>query len=349
MKRLLPYILIATIFILIGWFANTAYHLPKNSNPIAQIKPTPLLKYSIENLSQVNFKASTIEVGEIIKDNPTFTSYKFKMQFSPDLSDNLKITSGVINIPKALPAGRQGTGSFPVIVMFRGYVNQETYFMGQGTSPSATVFAQNGFITIAPDFLGYGESDIEAANIFESRFQTYVTAATLLKTISTYKTRSLTWGSNNISIDTNNIYIWGHSNGGQIALTTLEITGVDYPTVLWAPVGRPFPASILYYIDEADDGGKLIIGKLSEFNETYDASKFSLVNYLDKIKAPVQLNQGTADTSVPFWWSDSLVKTLKNIDVDITYIKYPGGNHSLIPSWNQAVENSVLFFRSHLR
>jgi hypothetical protein len=67
MRKVVPFLLIAIIFGLIGWFGNTAYHLPKNSNPIAQIKPTPLLKYSIENLSQTNFKPSTIEIGEIIK------------------------------------------------------------------------------------------------------------------------------------------------------------------------------------------------------------------------------------------------------------------------------------------
>ncbi|MCX6704830.1 MAG: prolyl oligopeptidase family serine peptidase, partial [Candidatus Woesebacteria bacterium] len=261
-------------------------------------------------------------------------SYKFTMKFSPDFSENLKNTIGMINIPK-------GIGPFPVIVMFRGYVDQKTYITGQGTSPSAAVFAQNGFITIAPDFLGYGGSDSEAENIFESRFQTYVTAATLLKSVSDPAFAKATAGK----WDLKNIFLWGHSNGGQVALTTLEITGVDYPTVLWAPVGRPFPASILYYIDEADDGGKLIIGKLAEFNETYDAAKFSLTGYLDKIKAPVLLNQGTADTSVPVWWSDSLVKTLKTGGVDITYIKYPGANHNLVPSWNQAVNNSLLFFK----
>lgn len=336
-KSLFYYILIAVVFVFIGWFANYAYHLPKKSNPISQIKPTPLLKYSIENLSEVYrqevgpLDSGKIEIGEIIEENPTFTSHKFKMQFSPDFSDNLRTTTGMINIPK-------GVGPFPVIVMFRGYVDQKTYSTGQGTAPSAAVFAQNGFITIAPDFLGYGESDIEAANIFESRFQTYITAATTLKSLNSIKD----W-------DGKNIFIWGHSNGGQIALTTLEITGVSYPTVLWAPVARPFPASILYYIDEADDGGRLIIGKLAEFYETYDASKFSLTGYLDTIKAPMLLNQGTADTSVPVWWSDSLVKTLKTNGVDITYVKYPGANHNLIPSWNQAVNTSLLFFKSHLR
>ena len=329
-KKPFYYFLIALIFVLICWFANVAYHLPKNSNPISQIKPTPLLKYSIENLSIATFKSSTIELGKVLKDDPSYTSYEFSLKFSPDFSDNLKTTSGMINIPK-------GPGPFPVIVMFRGYVDKKLYITGEGTAPSATVFAKNGFITVAPDFLGYGDSDAEAGNIFESRFQTYVTGISVLKSVGSIKE----W-------DGKNIFIWGHSNGGQIALTTLEITGVNYPTVLWAPVSRPFPASILYYVDEADDGGKLIIGKLAEFYETYDAAKFSLTGYLATIKAPIQLNQGTADTAVPYWWSDSLVKILNNNKVDITYLKYPGANHSLVPSWNQAVENSISFYKSHL-
>ncbi len=329
-KSFFIYFLIAVIFVVSGWFGNTLYHLPRNSNPISQIKPTPLAKYTIDNLSLAAIKPSEIIIGNVLKDNPTFTSYEFSMKFSPDFSENLKTVSGMINIPK-------GEGPFPIIAMFRGYVNQQTYFIGAGTSPSAGVFAQNGFITVAPDFLGYGDSDMEATNIFESRFQTYVTGATVIKSINSVKQ----W-------DGKNVFIWGHSNGGQIALTTLEITGVDYPTVLWAPVTKPFPASILYYIDEASDSGRLIIGKLAEFFDTYDAGMFSLTGYLDKIKAPVQLNQGTADTAVPYWWSDSFVQALKTDEIDVTYIKYPGANHNFVPSWNEAVENSLQYFKSHL-
>ncbi len=334
-KRTVYWLLFIVVFVLIGWFGRILYTLPKNSNSVTQtislVKPTPLLKYSIGNLSSSSFKPGKVEIGEEIADEPKHTSYKFIYKFSPDFSDNLKSVSGLINIPK-------GEGTFPLIVMFRGYINQETYVTGQGTQPSAKVFSDNGFITIAPDFLGYGESDTEAENIFESRFQTYVTASSLLTSVSSIEK----W-------DEKNIFIWGHSNGGQIALTTLEIMGVDYPTVLWAPVSRSFPASILYYIDEADDGGRLIIGKLAEFNEIYDAEEFSLTNYLYKIKAPILINQGTADTAVPYWWSDSLVKKLDDLSVDVKYKKYAGADHNMLSSWNEAVNSSILFFESFLR
>jgi dipeptidyl aminopeptidase/acylaminoacyl peptidase len=327
----LNYLLIAIVFALIGWFANTAYHLPKNSNPLSQIKPTPLLKYSIENLSTASFKPSQIVIGKLLSDNPKFTSYEFSLAFSPDFSDNLKTTSGIINIPK-------GTGTFPVIVMYRGYVDQNQYTIGEGTQPAATVFAENGFITVAPDFLGYADSTPASNDAFESRFQTYVTAASVLKSVNSIKN----W-------DGKNIFVWAHSNGGQIALTTLEITGVTYPTALWAPVSRPFPNSVLVYTNESDDQGKFLIAQLAAFEDTYDANLFSLTNYLTKIKATIQLNQGTADTEVPYFWSDQLAQSLKEATVSATYIKYPGNDHNMRPNWNEVVENNLKFFNENLK
>lgn len=326
MKTFLIHLLIAIIFILIGWFANTAYHLPRNSNPLSQIKPTPLNKYTIENLSKADIKPVEIRIGKVLKDDPKFASYEFMMKFSSDFTQNLKTTSGLINIPK-------GKGPFPVIVMFRGYVDQKQYVVGEGTQHAAEVFAKSGYITVAPDFLGYGNSDPESSNIFESRFQTSVTAITTLKSVNSIGQ----W-------DKKNVFIWGHSNGGQVALTVLEITGVDYPTVLWAPVAKPFPFSILAYTDASDDHGKLIRGELSGFEGDYDVEKFSLTNYFSQIKAPIQLNQGTNDDAVPFYWNDSLAKMLKKDGIDISYIKYPGADHNLQPLWNTAVLTNLQFF-----
>jgi dipeptidyl aminopeptidase/acylaminoacyl peptidase len=331
-KASIYYFLIAIIFILIGWFANTAYHLPRSSkNPIAEARPTPLAKYTIENLSKADIKPSEIVIGKVLKDDPKFTSYEFTMKFSPDLSGNLKTTSGLIDTPK-------GTETFPVVVMFRGYVDPKDYFIGDGTQHAAEIFAANGFITVAPDFLGYGDSDKETQDIFEARFQTYTTAMEILKSVSSINK----W-------DGKNIFIWGHSNGGQIALTTLEATGAAYPTVLWAPVSKPFPFSILYYTDDASDSGKFLRRQTADFENNYDSDLYSLTKYLPNIKAPLQINQGTADESVPVAWTDLLTKNLKEASVDVTYIKYPGGDHNLTPGWNQAVANALIFYQKHLQ
>jgi len=244
--------------------------------------------------------------------------------------------TGIVNIPKA-------ENKFPVILMVRGYVDPEEYTSGEGTQRAAEVFANNGFITIAPDFLGYGESDKEPDNVFEARFQTYTTVLTLLKSIQ------------NISEwDGENIFLWGHSNGGQIVLTVLEITQGEYPTVLWAPVSMPFPYSILYYTNEADDLGKNLRKKLADFESAYDVNLYSFTNYLDRIKAPIELEQGTSDEAVPVAWSNALSKKLKDLftqtenKIDITYFIYPGADHNLMPSWNIVVGRNIAFFDKHL-
>ncbi|MCX6794015.1 MAG: prolyl oligopeptidase family serine peptidase [Candidatus Gottesmanbacteria bacterium] len=228
---------------------------------------------------------------------------------------------------------------FPVIVQFRGYVDREQYFPGEGTARSAEVYAANGFISLAPDFLGYGGSDMPSTDVFEERFETYTTALNLLASVSTLPI-----------VDALHIGIWGHSNGGQIALTVLEILGRPIPTVLWAPVSKPFPYSILYYTDEADDHGKLLRRELARFESQYDIEQYSLTNYLNRITGPVQFHQGMADTAVPLSWSDTLAKTLEASNSAVNYFVYPGADHNMLPDgWDTVVARDVTFFGKYLR
>lgn len=338
MKNTLYYVLIAAIFLLVGWFANVAWNLPRGSNPISAIKPRPLDKYTVENLSKANVQSSQIEMGDVLKGPEhqycvtTCTTYKFRMNFDPTLSNGTKkVVSGVVNVPS-------GKGPFPVIVMFRGFVDTEGYFTGEGTQPAGQFFAKNGYITIAPDFLGYGDSDQQATDVFESRFQTWTTALTLLKSARSIKE----W-------DGKNLFIWGHSNGGQIALSTLEITGATNPIVLWAPVSKPFPFSILYFTDSPGDYGKSLRKGLAAFETDYDADLYSIHKYWNRIQAPIELNQGSSDENVPQAWSDLLNTTLKDLGKDIKYIVYPGNDHDMRPNWNSVIENNLTFFGKYLK
>src|SRR3989338_9457942 len=238
--------------------------------------PKPLDKYSFENLRNNEFKGSEITFGNIIKDAETYISKLFYFY-----SDSKKV-SGLANIPKNVE-------NPPVIVMFRGYVDQEIYTTGEGTKRAGEVFARNGFLTLAPDFLGYGESASPSANPIEERFETYTTALNLLSSINS------------------KVGIWAHSNGGQIASSILAITGESYPTVLWAPVTKPFPYSILYYTDEYEDYGKKLRKIVADFEKDYDVDHYTFTNYLDGINASIELHQGGEDGAVPKKWSDQFV------------------------------------------
>ena len=290
-------------------------------SPIGQRIIKPLDVYTIENLGKRSGKPAQIVLDEASATTSAYTVYSFHF-----ITDGKKVT-GLAHIPK-------GDGPFPVVVQLRGYIDKEKYVTGDGSKRSAEVFAINGFLTLAPDFLGYGGSDNPSSDVFEERFQTYTTALDLLASVS-----SMTFA------DANRLGMWGHSNGGQIALTVLEILRKPIPTVLWAPVSKPFPYSILYYTDEFSDRGKLLRKRLAEFEAYYDVELYSLPNYIDNISASIQLHQGMADDSVPQKWSDELVGLLKEKEKNVAYYVYPGADHNMLGSWNTVVQRNVSFFK----
>ncbi|MBI4137005.1 prolyl oligopeptidase family serine peptidase [Candidatus Roizmanbacteria bacterium] len=289
-------------------------------------------QYSIENLRLKSIVPSSFAFDEIIEETNQYTSYQFSYYVEG------KRVSGLATIPA-------DTKDAPVILMYRGFIDPSVYEVGDGTRRAGQYFAQNGFITLAPDFLGFGESDMPSAHPMEERFERYTTGLALLTSI-TRLNESLEKYDIPTTADEEAVGIWGHSNGGHIAIIMLEVTGEDYPTTLWAPVSKPFPYSILFYTDEYDDYGKALRKLIAEFEEEYNVDKYSLTTYLDWIKAPIQLHQGGADIEVPQAWSDEFVELLEEREIDVTYFTYLGNDHNLSPNaWNTVVRRDVQFFR----
>lgn len=329
MKRVLLFVLFGIVLVVVSFYALFG---PRQSvsvlSPITQVVERPLDKYTIDNLSMRQGVAS-----EIVLDVPVATTSAFTVYTFHYVSDG-KVVSGLAHIPSTAINRRKA----PVIVQVRGYVDHGAYTPGMGTKRSAEVFASHGFISLAPDLLGYGTSDPPSDDVFEERFQSYVAVLDLLASLSSLE-----------SVDTTRIGIWAHSNGGQIALTVLEITGKPYPTTLWAPVTRAFPYSILYYTDEAEDKGKALRKKLADFERDYDVDRYTMVNFLDRIVAPLQLHQGSADDAVPVLWSEEFVAALKKKNITIGYFLYPGADHNLQPVWNTVITRDIEFFTRHFR
>lgn len=313
--------------------------LLKQIASVGKTTPKPLLVYTFDNLRKTEFPRNQITFAEIVSQDKDFVSQMFYF-FVPKTpgSKVMEKVSGLANIPKK-------TGNYPVIVMFRGYVPDNVYKPGIGTQPVAGYLAKNGYITLAPDFLGYGKSAKPANDPFENRFQTYTTALTLLSSLSTLDNGLNASYSGKITANLSSVGIWGHSNGGHIALSTLEISGVTYPTVLWAPVSTSFPYSVLYYSDDSLDQGKALRKTVADLEINYNTDQFSPTNYFKWIKAPLEINQGMDDHSVPYWWSDNLVSVLKKDNVSVNYLTYPQADHNMLPNgWSDAALNTLDFY-----
>ncbi len=287
-----------------------------------QVDYTP---YSFGSLASREYFKSEIRLEKVFEAEEKFTSYLYSFA-----ADGRKIT-GMANLP-------QKEGKLPVAILLRGWVDEEIYQTGMGTKNMAKFLAENGFITLAPDFLGYGGSDPAFPDMLQTRFFRPITVISLLNSI--------------ISLPRANpdkVVIWGHSNGGQVALSVLEITEKNIPTSLWAPVSASFPESILYFADEMEDGGELLRKIIGDFEKEYDSAKFSTTNYYQQIKAPLQVHQGLADESIQAAWSDNLVKDLRKLGKSVTYYQYPNDNHNFTQgSAPIARERDLIFFKKSL-
>lgn len=318
-----------------------------SKNNIAQkekVKEKPLARYTFENLKKKKFLSLPITLGNIVDEDESIVSQMFYFSLRETISGESKYRkiSGLINVPKV-------QGTYPIIVMMRGFVPKEIYSTGIGTQKVGEFFARNGFITISSDFLGYGNSDNPSRDSIEERFQTYTTALNLLSSLDNLNSGLTASYSGQIKADSAKVGIWGHSNGGHIALSVLEITGKNYPTVLWAPVSKPFPYSIFFFMDEFDDHGKALRKVVADFEADYNIELYSPSNFYSWINAPIQIHQGTEDEAVPLKWSDNLVEDLEKLGKEVEYFVYPGADHNLLPDgWSVAVQRSLDFYKAKL-
>lgn len=333
--------IVVLVLTVIGIGAFFGYHL-LSDRKIGERKQVsssqaekPLEKYEIENLSKVGFQDSRIEFGRILREEGETVSRAFYFYV-----DGKKV-SGQINYPVV-------GGTYPVIVMNRGYIEREGYKIGDGTRRSGVEFAKAGFVTVAPDFLGYGESDMPSENPMEERFQTYVVDLVLIHSVGNLNPAFLQSGMD-VRVDPSKIGLWGHSNGGQITITVLEAAKFKCPTVLWAPVTKPFPYSILYYTDDFDDHGKRLRRAIADFEQDYDSELYSLTNYLDRIEAPISLHQGSSDSEVPIEWSGDFVLEMRKLKKQIDYFTYPEDDHNFANgNWDTVVARNIEFFNKNL-
>ncbi len=118
---------------LLGQGASATIQQPKSTTTPAPDRS--LDKYTIPNLQNAKTPSVQIRVKKLLKDYPNFSSNLFSYSFDPTLQDGpTKKVSGLLNLPK-------GNGTYPIIVMLRGYVDPKDYFPGNGTINASLFFA----------------------------------------------------------------------------------------------------------------------------------------------------------------------------------------------------------------
>ncbi len=261
-----------------------------------------------------------------IKEKVTWVSKEYRF-----MSDG-KWVSGVINVPVLRQA--QDVKRYPTIIMIRGYAEKVGYYPGSGSWKMADYLAKEGYVTISIDFLGYGLSDSESSDVMEARF---AKVSQVLDLLATIKQQSF--------VDPARVGIWAHSNGGQIALSVLEATGEDYPTVLWAPMTQPFPQSVLDTSESDPDGGAGARAMIAQFTKYYDARRYAFENYYSWVKSPVEIFQGTHDVWCKVEWQQTVVDALNTHGQQATLRVVEGDDHNFSKNWEQVAKETLAYYR----
>ncbi len=344
---------------------------------IEQKKDLFLYKYSIDKLENLIDKNSSINLVKKINIE------KEKKQYNLNLSNTEKylytLKSSGFNISGHIYISDKNKKT-PIIILLRGYYPQASFKTGVSTDKIALFLAKNGFSTISIDFLGYGSSDKELKNLWENRF---IKPKQVLDLIDCIKNTRFFKNNKQIELPIYNqkIGLWGYSNGGQIAVSVLEASKQDYPTVLWAPMLAPFPYSILSFSYSDEDQGKSARFWVHDFEKDYDSTKFSITTFIKDINADIQIHQSLVDTSINTAWIDDFVKKFKqthttdenlsfknknqatnstdinqNKIFNINYYKYNQSDHFIQqvfskqtdPLFMKMIDKDVLFFKQHL-
>ena len=299
-----------------------------------------LAQYNFENLKTRINKASEIKtIGQVLtvmearkelvkRGDLKGKTFDFESRAISFESNGKKI-SGMMNLPVWYENKKS-----PVVIMIRGFADSEGYFIGSGSWKVADELARNGFVTVSLDFLGFGLSDGESKDILEARFEKPVGVLDLIESV-----KKLDF------VDSNKIGIWAHSNGGQIAISILEITSKNYPTVLWAPMTNPFPNSVLDTMDENSESGKIVKTRIDEFEKEYDSNLYSIDNFYNWVGAPILIHQGTADVWCKVEWQQNLQSKLKELGKEVVLDIRDGNDHNLKQNWDEVMEQDIIFFK----
>lgn len=285
---------------------------------------------SIPYFAKMRLEGTEFALGDVLARNASYTRY------SVTYKSNGLLISGILNLPA-------GDGPFPLFVLNHGYIDRSVYTNGRGLKREQDYLAKQGFAVLHPDYRGHAFSDPSPLPddnaIYDAGLEYSMDVVNGIRAIA----------ASDLPIDTNRVAMLGHSMGGGV---TMNIA-VAYPdmidaVVLYAPVHADAWENFVRWRSERREGELTVntIGTRESDPEMWD--NISSLAYLDNLKAPVLLFQGTSDSDVPAEWSDFLAERLQSDGHDITYVVYEGGQHEFISQWSDFMSTTAAFAKQHV-
>lgn len=307
-------------------------------------KPAPKL---IDELRAENRDVSLNPVREI-KGGPGFSSYLYSYR-----SSGLNVHAMV-----AVPETQTPTDGFPVLIANHGHHPEPPKYgitaEGKDWRPGdyyrriPELFTAHGFMVVMPDFRGHNNSEG-----FE------FTEGLLESSYYTEDVLNLLAGLDSLDhIDQDNVFMWGHSMGGEVTLRTLVASDRIKGASMWSSVGGDIWDQAYYYsryedpaAPDSSENPKSVIetlrGRIAALDEEYDYTGSEPLLHLDHLQTPIIIQHSVKDSGAAYKWSARLAKELYMRGYKYEFHSYPGSDHLFKDEMmEQAAERDIAFFRS---
>lgn len=307
-------------------------------------KPAPL---SIDELRIRDF-ASSLEFVRDLEPGPGFTAYLVAYQ-----SAGLRLYAMIAVPLTPLPAA-----GFPVLVANHGHHPEPPKYGftkdGVDSRPGdyyrdvPSLYAAHGFLVVMPDYRGHNVSEGAAftEGLLESSYYTEDVLALMA-------------GLEQLEhADVDNVFLWGHSMGGEVTLRALVATDRVKGASLWSSVGGEIWDQAYYYSRYDDrlrtDGSEVpkstidaLRGQIADLGGDYDWRTREPLRYLTHLSAALIIQHAIGDRGAAYEWSERLAKELYLLGKPYAFHTYDGSDHLFGGETRQlAVSRDAAFFRT---
>ncbi len=309
---------------------------------------------SVTAKSQMNFQDcfnnpqwhechSEMETAQIL----TFPQKQYKIQYIPDVgymsSHGENLTLQILK-----PDSWDGE-KYPCVVYIPGsaWMKQNVYT----NLPALADFAKRGYVVALVEYVHSGIAP------FPVQLQNVKAAIRFMRK-----------NAQEYGVDTDNVFVWGDSSGGHLALMTAVTEGItEFDTDLYREYSTSVNACVSYYgisdiksihtdpcsasSGKADSPEGMLLGGVNVDEHIQEADAASPAHYVDKDRniPPVLLAVGTCDHIVPFSQTELMARILKDADKEYVYYVLEGADHGSWEFWTQQTFDCVdRFLKDHI-
>lgn len=246
---------------------------------------------------------------------------------------------------------------FPILVFNHGHhpdpPNYGISADGQNWRPGdyyrriPELYAAEGFAVVIPDYRGHNVS--EGLEFTEGLLESAYYTEDVLNLLAGLP--------DVIGLDSNRLFVIGHSMGGEVTLRALLATGRVKAASLWSSVGGDIWEQAYYYsryknpyAPDSSEIEKPVITRLrkqlSQLDGPFDTDTINPHRFLGGLQTPVIIHHAVGDRSAAYKWSQHLAKELAVRQKSYEFWSYDGDSHFFAGcDLELAVERDVRWFR----